>query len=143
MTRPVDSGVIFIARLALAVLFLWGGVTKLLGYAGFVSYMQSKGVPVVQIAAPIAVAVETLGGLFLVLGFKIRPLGFILAVYTIATAVLGHDFWNITDPVMQHDMLIHFLKNVGIAGGFLLLCTTGAGRISIDGARAPRSGLGR
>ncbi|MEQ5842323.1 DoxX family protein [Paraburkholderia acidicola] len=143
MTRPVDSGVIFIARLALAVLFLWGGVTKLLGYAGFVSYMQSKGVPVVQIAAPIAVAVETLGGLFLVLGFKIRPLGFIMAVYTIATAVLGHDFWNITDPVMQHDMLIHFLKNVGIAGGFLLLCTTGAGRISIDGARAPRSGLGR
>ncbi|PCE22781.1 quinol oxidase [Paraburkholderia acidicola] len=143
MTRPVDSGVIFIARLALAVLFLWGGVTKLLGYAGFVSYMQSKGVPVVQIAAPIAVAVETLGGLFLVLGFKIRPLGFIMAVYTIATAVLGHDFWNITDPVMQHDMLIHFLKNVGIAGGFLLLCTTGAGRISIDGARTPRSGLGR
>ena len=143
MTRPVDSGVIFIARLALAVLFLWGGVTKLLGYAGFVSYMQSKGVPVVQIAAPIAVAVETLGGLFLVLGFKIRPLGFIMAVYTIATAVLGHDFWNITDPVMQHDMLIHFLKNVGIAGGFLLLCTTGAGRISIDGARVPRSGLGR
>jgi putative oxidoreductase len=85
MTRPVDSGVIFIARIALAVLFLWGGVMKLLGYAGFVGYLHSKGVPFVQVAAPIAVAVETLGGVFLVLGFKIRPLGLIKAVYTVAT----------------------------------------------------------
>jgi putative oxidoreductase len=141
MTRPADSGVIFIARIALAVLFLWSGVMKLLGYAGFVGYLQSKGVPFVQIAAPIAVAVETLGGLFLVLGFKIRPLGLIMAVYTVAAAILGHDFWNITDPTIQHDMLIHFWKNIGIAGGFLLLFVTGAGRISIDGARVPRSGL--
>jgi putative oxidoreductase len=141
MTRPVDSGVIFIARIALAVLFLWGGVMKLLGYAGFVGYLHSKGVPFVQVAAPIAVAVETLGGVFLVLGFKIRPLGLIMAVYTVGTAVLGHDFWNIADAAGQHDMLIHFWKNIGIAGGFLLLCVTGAGRISVDGARAPRGGL--
>ncbi|MFP3275539.1 MAG: DoxX family membrane protein, partial [Paraburkholderia sp.] len=52
MTRPGDSIVIFIARLALAVLFLWGGVMKLMGYAGFVGYLQGRGVPFVQIAAP-------------------------------------------------------------------------------------------
>ncbi|WP_186157645.1 DoxX family protein, partial [Burkholderia gladioli] len=125
------------------VLFLWGGVMKLLGYAGFVGYLQGKGVPFVQIAAPLATAVEALGGLLLVLGFKIRPLALIMAVYTVATAVLGHDFWNMTDPAMQHDMVIHFWKNIGIAGGFLLLFVTGAGGISIDGARAPRSGLHR
>lgn len=142
MMRPVDSGVIFIARIALAVLFLWSGVMKLTGYAGFVGYLQSKGVPFVPIAAPIAVAVETLGGLFLVLGFKIRPLGIVMALYTVATAITGHDFWNITDAALQHDMVIHFWKNIGIAGGFLLLFVTGAGRISIDGARAPRRGLG-
>ncbi|SEA95280.1 DoxX family protein [Paraburkholderia sartisoli] len=142
MTRSVDSGVILIARIALAVLFLWSGVMKLTGYAGFVGYLQSKGVPFVPIAAPIAVAVETLGGLFLVLGFKIRPLGIVMALYTVATAIMGHDFWNITDAALQHDMVIHFWKNIGIAGGFLLLFVTGAGRISIDGARAPRRGLG-
>jgi putative oxidoreductase len=116
---------------------------KLLGYAGFVGYLHSKGVPFVQVAAPLATAVEALGGLCLVAGFKIRPLALILAAYTVATAVLGHDFWNVTDPVMQRDMVIHFWKNIGIAGGFLLLFVTGAGRISIDGARAPRGGLGR
>jgi putative oxidoreductase len=142
MTRPVDSGVIFIARLALAVLFLWGGVMKLLAYGGFVGYLHGKGVPFVQVAAPVAVAVESLGGLCLVLGFRMRAVALIMAVYTIATAVLGHDFWNVTDAAMQHDMVIHFWKNVGIAGGFLLLYVTGAGRISIDGARAPRGSLG-
>src|SRR5579871_2060097 len=89
MLRPVDSGIIFIARIALAVLFLWSGVMKLLGYAGFVGYLHAKGVPFVQIAAPIATAVEALGGLLLIVGFKVRPLALIMAVYTVATAVLG------------------------------------------------------
>jgi putative oxidoreductase len=142
MSRPVDYGVIFIARLALSVLFLWSGVMKLLGYAGFVGYLHSKGVPFVQIAAPIATAIEVLGGLLLVVGFKVRPLALIMAVYTVAAAVLGHDFWNTTDPAVQHDMVIHFWKNIGIAGGFLLLFVTGAGRLSIDNARAPRGRLG-
>jgi putative oxidoreductase len=138
MVRPVDSGVILIARVALAVLFVWGGVMKLLGYAGFVAYLQTKGVPFVQIAAPLAVAVEAIGGVLLVVGFLTRPLAFAMAVYTIATAVLGHDFWNVTDAALQRDMVIHFWKNVGIAGGFLLLFVTGAGAISVDAARAPR-----
>jgi putative oxidoreductase len=138
MTRAVDSFIILIARLALSVLFLWSGVMKLLGYSAFVAYLQAKGVPFVQIAAPIATAIEVLGGIMLIVGLLIRPLGLVMAVYTLATAVLGHDFWNVADAALQHDMVIHFWKNVGIAGGFLLLFVTGAGAASIDAARAPR-----
>lgn len=138
MTRAVDSGIILIARLALSVLFLWSGVMKLLGYGAFVGYLQSKGVPFVQITAAVATAIEVIGGVALVVGFMIRPLGLLMAVYTIATAILGHDFWNVADAALQHDMVIHFWKNVGIAGGFLLLYVTGAGGASIDAARAPR-----
>lgn len=141
MTRPVDSGVILIARFALAVLFLWSGVMKLLGYSGFVGYLQAKGVPFVQIGAPIATAIEVLGGVLLVVGFLTRPLALLMAAYTIVTAVLGHDFWNVTDPTIQHDMVIHFWKNVGIAGGFLLLFVTGAGGVSVDAARTPKRHL--
>jgi putative oxidoreductase len=141
MTRAVDSGVILIARIALAALFVWAGAMKLLGYAALVGYLQSKGVPFVAVAAPVVVAVELLGGLLLIVGFRIRALGLILAIYAVATAVVGHDFWNVTDASVQRDMVVHFWKNIGIAGGFLLLTVTGAGRISIDGARAPRSGL--
>ncbi|MGN6232763.1 MAG: DoxX family protein [Trinickia sp.] len=138
MTRAADSVIILVARLALSVLFLWSGVMKLLGYGAFVGYLQAKGVPFVPIAAPIATAIEVIGGIFLVIGFLIRPLGLVMAVYTVATAVLGHDFWNVTNAALQHDMVIHFWKNVGLAGGFLLLMVTGAGGASVDAARAPR-----
>ncbi len=141
MARPIDSGVIFFARLALAVLFVWGGVMKLLAYAGFVGYLRSKGVPFAEIVAPIATAIEVIGAIFLIVGFMIRPLALILAAYTVITAVLGHDFWNVVDPAVQRDMVIHFWKNMGIAGGFLLLFVTGAGALSIDAARTPRRRL--
>ncbi|RQH05416.1 DoxX family protein [Paraburkholderia dinghuensis] len=141
MMRLADSFIIFIARLALAVLFLWGGAMKLLGYAGFISYLQTKGVPYVHIAAPIAVAVELLGGIALVIGARTRIVGLLLAGYVIVTAIFGHDFWNIADVALQHDAVVHFWKNVAIAGGLLLLAVTGAGRASIDGMRAPRGGL--
>jgi putative oxidoreductase len=136
MTRSLDSGVILLARIALAVLFLWGGAMKLAGYEDFVAYLHSAGVPFVSIAAPFSTALDLIGGLFLVVGFKIQPLALVMAVYTVATAILGHDFWNVVDPVMRHDMDVHFWKNIGIGGGFLLLHVTGAGRISIDNARA-------
>lgn len=138
MTRAVDSGIILIARLALSVLFLWAGVMKLLGYSAFVGYLQTKGVPFVPVAAAVATAIEVLGGIMLVVGFLVRPLALLMAAYTIATAILGHDFWNVADAALQHDMVIHFWKNVAIAGGFLLLSVTGAGGASIDAARAPR-----
>ncbi|HTR08053.1 MAG TPA: DoxX family protein [Paraburkholderia sp.] len=142
MTRPADSFVIFIARLALAILFLWGGAMKLLGYAGFVGYLHSKGVPYAPYGAIAATAIELLGGIALVLGVRMRAVAFVLALYAIVTAILGHDFWNMTQASLQQDEVIHFWKNVAIAGGFLLLTVTGAGRASVDGMRAPRgSGL--
>jgi putative oxidoreductase len=118
-------------------------LTKLLGDADFAAYLQLKGVPYVEIVAPVVMAVELLGGLFLVLGFRIRLVGLVLAVYTVATAVVGHDFWNSADLASQHGMLIHFWKNIAIAGGFLLLCVTGAGGFGIDGVRTPRGRLNR
>lgn len=141
MTRPADSLIIFIARIALAILFLWGGAMKLLGYAGFIAYLHAHGVPYAQFMAPVATAVELLGGLALVFGVRTRFVAFVLAIYAIVTAVLGHDFWNVTEAALQQDAVVHFWKNVAIAGGFLLLTVTGAGRASIDGLRAPRGGL--
>lgn len=132
MTRSVDSGVIFLARLALAALFLWGGVMKLLGYGDFVGYLRGMNVPFPQFVAPAVVAIEALGALLLIVGYKVKPLALLMAVYTIATAMIGHNFWDATNPAVQHEMVIHFWKNVAIAGGFLLLFVTGAGGASID-----------
>lgn len=139
MTRTVDSCVIFCARIALAVLFLWGGVMKLVGYGDFAGHLHALGVPFTQVVAPLIVAIEGLGALLLIVGYKMKPLALLLAAYTIATAMVAHNFWDATDPAVQHEMVIHFWKNVAIAGGFLLLYVTGAGGISIDGMRRTAS----
>jgi len=141
MTRLADSFVIFIARLALSIVFFWGGAMKLLGYASFIAFLHSKNLPYAQFVAPVAVAVELLGGIFLVIGARLRTVGFLLALYAVVTAMLGHDFWDITDVALQQDEVMHFWKNMAMAGGLLLLTVTGAGRASIDGMRAPRGGL--
>lgn len=141
MTRPADSLILFIARIALAVLFLWGGAMKLLGYAGFVGYLHAKGVSYAQFGAAAAVAIELLGGLALVFGVRMRAVAFLLAVYAIVTAVLGHDFWNVNNLAAQQVAVAQFGKNLAIAGGFLVLAVTGAGRLSIDAMRVPRGGL--
>ncbi|MBJ9712211.1 DoxX family protein [Burkholderia gladioli] len=135
MTRPVDSSVIFIARLLMAALFLWGGVMKLLGYGEFVTYLKGMYVPFAQFAAPLVIAIEGLGALLLIVGYRVKPVALLLAAYTIVTALIGHNFWDATSPAVQHDMVVHFWKNVAIAGGFLLLFVTGAGGASIDAMR--------
>lgn len=141
MSRQVDSAVIFIARVALSLLFLWGGIEKAIGYAGFVAYLQAKHVPLVLVAAPIATVVEILGGMLLIVGFLTKPLGPAMAAFTLLSGVLGHDFWNALDPAMRHAEMIQFCENVCIAGGFLLLLVTGAGAISIDAVRVAKPRL--
>jgi len=68
--------------------------------------------------------------LFLV-GFKTRLMAIILAVFTVATAFLGHAFWN-APPEMLMAQKINFFKNLAITGGLLAFFAFGPGRFSID-----------
>jgi putative oxidoreductase len=69
------------------------------------------------------------GGILLIIGYQTRPTGIVMAVWCIATALIAHsDFGN-------QDQMIHFLKNVAMAGGFLQLVAFGAGAWAIDGRR--------
>ncbi|MGF6916361.1 DoxX family protein [Paraburkholderia sp. 40] len=123
--------VVLVARILLMVLFVMFGWSKLTGFAGTVAYMTSTGAPVPALSAVIAVMMELVVGVALLVGFFTRPLALLLAVYTLGTAIIGHHYWNMTGA-MQYDNMIHFYKNIGIIGGLLLLCVTGAGKYSFD-----------
>ncbi|MGF6933298.1 putative oxidoreductase [Paraburkholderia sp. UCT70] len=123
--------VVLVARILLMVLFVMFGWSKLTGFAGTVAYMTSTGAPVPALSAVIAVVMELVVGVALLVGFFTRPLALLLAVYTLGTAIIGHHYWNMTGA-MQYDNMIHFYKNIGIIGGLLLLCVTGAGKYSFD-----------
>jgi putative oxidoreductase len=111
-------------RSLLAVLFLLSGFGKIDAYAGTAGYMSSVGVPSAML--PVVIAIEILGALAIIVGWKTRVTAVLLAGFSLLTAVIFHH--NFGDQIQ----MIMFLKNVSIAGGFLLLVANGAGPLSLD-----------
>lgn len=134
---PGTDVALLIARILMAILFLYAGYAKLTGVSGTVQEFASNGIPFPTLATLIAVIAEVPFILLIVAGAYTRPLAVLLALYTTGTAVLGHPYWAV--PADQHmNMLLHFYKNIAITGGFLALYAAGAGRLSIDGLRSKR-----
>lgn len=122
---------LLVARILMVILFVWGGWGKLVGFSGAVGEMAGAGLPIPGAAAAVAVIIEFFVGLAVVLGVFTRPLALLLAIYTLATAFLGHHYWTMTGSAQVGNM-INFYKNVSITGGFLLLSIAGPGKYSID-----------
>lgn len=120
----VRNGAEFIGRILLVVLFLMSGLGKISAYEATAGYMASMGVP--GIALPAVIALEVLGAAAIILGFKTRIIAALLAGFTLVTGLIFHN--NFADQMQ----MIMFLKNVSIAGAFLLLVANGAGGFSID-----------
>jgi putative oxidoreductase len=110
-------------RSLLSVLFLLSGLGKIGAYAATAAYMSSVGVP--SVLLPVVIATEVLGGLAIILGWQTRVTALLLAGYSLLTALVFHT--NFADQIE----MIMFLKNVSIAGGFLLLVVNGAGPLSV------------
>ena len=119
------------ARVLLMILFVLFGWQKLAGFSGTVAYMASTGSPSPELSAVIAVAVALVGGALIAIGFYTRPLALLFAAYTLATALIGHRYWQL-QGMDQYVAMINFYKNISIIGGLLLLAVTGPGRYSFD-----------
>ena len=114
----------FAARLLLGHIFLLAGINKISGYEGTAGYMEAMGVPGGLL--PAVIALEILGGLAVIIGFKTRWASYALAGFTVLAAVIFHaDFGD------QMQMIL-FMKNLSITGGLLLLAVHGAGALSVD-----------
>ncbi|MBR8221494.1 DoxX family protein [Burkholderia ambifaria] len=118
-------------RVLMMILFVLFGWQKLNGFSGAVAYMASTGAPSPELSAVIAVAVELVGGALIAVGFYTRPIALVFAVYTLATALIGHRYWAL-QGMDQYLAMINFYKNISIIGGLLLLAVTGPGRYSFD-----------
>jgi len=123
-TSTVKKASELAGRSLLSVLFLLSGVGKISAYAATAAYMSSVGVPGVLL--PVVIATEVLGAIAIVLGWQTRISALLLAGYSLLAALIFHT--NFADQIE----MIMFLKNVSIAGGFLLLVANGAGPLSLD-----------
>lgn len=133
--NAMQNPLTLIGRLMLAALFLPAGLSKIGGFAGTAGYIASKGLPLPEVGAAIAIAVEVLGGLALILGFGARWAALILAAFTVVAGVFFHNFWALPAE-QQMVQQIMFMKNIAVAGGLLVLAAFGPGTLSIDARRA-------
>jgi putative oxidoreductase len=120
-----------IGRVLIAVLFVYSGYGKIGGFEGTAQALAGKGVPLPQVAAGIALAIELLGGLLLVIGWKARWAAVAIILFTIPATFLFHDYWNMVDAERQENE-INFMKNIAIIGGALMVVAFGPGRYSVD-----------
>lgn len=119
----------FVGRLMIGLPFAMSGLSKLGALGATTAMIGAVGLPVPPLAYAVAVAVELGGGLLLIAGYQARTVATALALFSIAAAVSFHS--NFADQ----NQMIHFLKNVMMAGGLLQIAAFGAGALSIDNRR--------
>lgn len=124
MNEKWNNGIIFLARVLLAYLFIQAGWGKIFTYDGVAGYMESKGINGQLL--PFVILLELGGGLAILTGTLTKLTAFSIAVFTFISGVIFH-----YDPSASAQML-HFYKNASISGGYLVLATVGGGAFSVD-----------
>ena len=137
VSKSTANPLVLVARILLAAIFISAGLSKLGGFDGTVGYIASKGLPLPGLIAVLTIAVEVLGGIAIVIGYKARVAGLLLAIFTLLAGFIFHNFWAV--PADQaYVQNIMFMKNLSMAGGLLLLTVFGAGGYSLDAKTAAK-----
>ncbi|MEW5880864.1 MAG: DoxX family protein [Pseudomonadota bacterium] len=123
-----------IGRIALAGIFVKSGIGKIGGFAATAGYIASKGLPLPEVGAAIAIVVEVVAGIALIIGWKARWAALAIAVFTAAATLIFHAYWTLPADKQYPEMLA-FWKNLAIIGGMLMVMAFGAGRFSVDRGR--------
>lgn len=135
MPDALQKPLTLVGRILLAALFLPAGLSKISGFAGTVGYIGSKGLPMAEVAAAIAILVEVGGGLALIAGLGTRLAALALAVFTLVATFVFHNYWALPAEAQMVQQLM-FFKNIAVVGGLLTLAAWGAGGWSLDARRA-------
>jgi putative oxidoreductase len=125
--KVMNRKIHLLGRILLSLLFIMAAIGKIKDPAGTMGYMQSVGLPGILLWPTIAL--ELLGGIAIIVGYKTRLAAFALAVFSIVAAAIFHR--NFGDQMQ----MIMFLKDVSITGGLLLLASSGATACSMDNCK--------
>ena len=111
------------ARICLSLIFLKAGISHIIGYGDTVSMMADRGLPIPDVLLIFTIIFQLLGGLSLLLGYKVKIGSILLILFLIPASFAFHN------PATD---INGFLKNIGLIGGLLMVMSAGAGALSID-----------
>ena len=109
-----------LARFCLAVVFIYSGATKLIGWSGTLAEFAALGIPVPLLAAIATIFVQLAGGCAVLAGYRVEAAALGLAAFTVVATLIGHPFWTF-EGLEFHRQLTTALEHLAIAGGFILL----------------------
>ncbi len=132
--KKIETFISPVARTFLALIFILSGLGKITSFEGYQAYTEATGVSGMLLAPTITF--ELGAALAILLGWQTRIAALLLLGFSLLTAVAFHR--NLGDQIQQ----MMFLKNVAMAGGFLLLVQHGAGAYSLDAAPGERTHAG-
>jgi putative oxidoreductase len=131
MTTTQQDSAALIGRILLALMFIISGWEKITGFSETVDSIAGKDLPMPQVLAAIAIAIELGAGLAIAFGWKTRWAAVAMMVFLIVITPIFHAFWNVpADQTMMQQ--INFMKNLSILGGMIVLFAWGPGRYSLD-----------
>ncbi len=114
-------------RVILGLYFILpGAVLKITNMEGTAAYMAEHGMVFVSFFLILTILIQLFGGIAMVVGYKVKPVAFVLGGLTLVISLVMHDFWNIPTETQN------FVKNMGIMAGLLVSAGLGAGGWSLD-----------
>ena len=135
-----------LGRCMLVTIFLMAAIgQKIPKFSDVAAYMAMEGVPAPKIMLGGAIAFLIVGSISVAIGFKARIGAGLLMVFLILATYYFHDFWTVVneDAIAQQakqEQMIHFMKNLSMAGAMLLIIGNGAGTMSVDSKLRSRRG---
>jgi putative oxidoreductase len=133
-TTGAQDAVTLLGRILLAWLFIPAGWGKIAGFAGVTGYIASKGVPLPEVAAALAIVAELGLGILLMIGWQARWAALGLAIFVAVITPIFHNFWAVPDAQKMMQMQA-FWKNLAVVGGLLFVHAFGPGGWSVDGRK--------
>ena len=114
----------FVGRVLLSALFLIEGLGKISMKENVIMYMEDYGVSGILFVP--AIILEILFPILLIAGYRTKWVASVMALFTFTVAIIFH-----TDFTEGMQVML-FLKDIAIAGGFMIIIAHGPGKISLD-----------
>lgn len=131
----LNGPAVLLGRVLFGLIFILSGLNHFSKHA--IELAASQGVPLASLAVPASGIVALVGGLSILLGYRARIGAWMIVLFLVPVTFAVHKFWGIADPAIAQNQMIHFMKNLSMLGGALLMTQFGSGPLSLD-SRSPR-----